>query len=64
MDVTYNWEADRWASLPLGVKVSKLAHFGTVPVQFSIQYEHNFADDAVGPKHTFRFGSIMLLPTR
>ena len=64
MTFTYDWEADRWSSLPLGVQLSKLVRFGQQPVQFSGQYEHDFADDGIiGPADTFRFTMKLLFPT-
>jgi hypothetical protein len=33
------------SACPSGVKLAKLHKFGTTPVQFTAQYEHNFADD-------------------
>ncbi len=64
MTFTYDWEADRWASLPLGVQLTKLVRFGQRPVQFSGQYEHDFADDEIAdPKDTFRFAIKLLFPT-
>jgi hypothetical protein len=63
MNITYDWEASRWSSLPLGVKLAKLVKFGKTPVQFSGQYEHDFADDGVvGPENVFRFTMKVLMP--
>jgi hypothetical protein len=39
MTFTYDWEASRWSSLPLGGKISKLAKICSLPIQFSGQYE-------------------------
>lgn len=62
MTFTYDWQDDRWSSLPLGGKLSKLVKFGCLPVQFSGQYEYDFADDKVGPEHTIRFTMKFLFP--
>jgi hypothetical protein len=62
MTFAWDWEQDRWSSVPLGVKVSKLQKFGKLPVQFSLQYEHDFADDAIGPEDTIRFTVKFLFP--
>lgn len=62
MTFSYDWQDDRWSSLPLGCKVAKLVHMGKVPVQLSLQYEHDFADDEVGPEDTFRFTAKFLFP--
>ena len=62
MTFIYDWQADRWSSLPLGCKLSKLVKFGCLPVQFSGQYEYDFADDKVGPEHTIRFTVKFLFP--
>jgi len=63
MTVTYDWEGARWSSLPLGAKVAKMLTFGGTPVQVSLQYEHDFADDAVGPADTIRLTFKFLFPT-
>ena len=64
MSITYDWENSEWTSLPLGVKLAKLAHFGKLPVQFNFQYEYNFADDSpVSPENLFRFTVKFIFPT-
>jgi hypothetical protein len=63
MTFTYDYEAGRWASLPLGAKVAKLVKFGKLPVQFSLQYEHDFADYQGAPQDTIRFAMKFLFPT-
>jgi len=63
MTFTYDYEAGRWASLPLGAKVAKLVKFGKLPVQFSLQYEHDFADQRGTPEDTIRFAMKFLFPT-
>ena len=62
MSFTYDWEQNDWVSLPLGVKLAKLHRFGTTPVQFTAQYEHNFADDFTVPEDQFSFIVKVLLP--
>ena len=64
MTFTYDYEAGRWASLPLGAKAAKLVTFGKLPVQFSLQYEHDFADQRGTPEDTIRFAMKFLFPTR
>lgn len=61
MQIAYDWEASRFSSLPLGVQLTKLHPVGKTPVQFSVQYEHNFADDAVTASDTLRFSAKILL---
>jgi hypothetical protein len=62
MTFAYDWEASRWSSLPLGAKISKLVKISSLPVQFSGQYEYDFADDEIGSKHTLRFTVKFLFP--
>ena len=64
MTFTYDYEAGRWASLPLGAKIAKLVKFGKLPVQFSLQYEHDFADYQGAPQDTLRFAMKFLFPAR
>lgn len=62
MNVTYDWEKDRWTALPLGLKLAKLVKFGAMPVQFSGAYEYNFADDEVAPEWAINFTVKFLFP--
>lgn len=54
MQIVYDWDQNEFVSLPLGVSLSKLVRFGHQPVQFNVQYEHDFYDEAVGPSDTMR----------
>lgn len=54
MQIVYDWDAAEFTSLPLGVSLSKLHRFGDQPVQFNVQYEHNFYDERVGSSDTIR----------
>ncbi len=63
MQITYDWENSRWSNLPLGAGINKLHKFGELPVQFNLQYEHNFADDEVAQSDIARFTVKFLLPT-
>lgn len=63
MQITYDWRESRWSNLPLGLSVSKLQRFGKLPVQFNVQYEHNFADERVAPADVVRLTAKLLLPT-
>lgn len=62
MSFTYDWDRNAWVSLPLGVKLSKLHRFGAQPVQFTAQYEHNFAEDFTVPKDLYSFTVKFLAP--
>ncbi|WP_172297409.1 hypothetical protein [Pseudoruegeria sp. HB172150] len=62
MSITYDWEADQWSSLPLGVAINKLQPIGDTPVQFTLAYEHNFADAGVMPADTLNFTAKLLFP--
>lgn len=62
MSVTYDWDEKGWISLPLGAKLAKLHRFGTTPVQFTAQYEHNFADDQTVPEDLYSFTVKILMP--
>lgn len=61
MQIVYDWEASRFSSLPVGVQLTRLQTFGSTPVQLSLQYEHNFADDAVTASDSLRFTVKFLL---
>lgn len=64
MTITYDWQAQRWSSLPLGAQLAKVVHLGGQAVQLSGQYEHDFADNNLtDPSDTFRFTTKLLFPT-
>jgi hypothetical protein len=56
-------EASAWSSLPLGAKVNKLVRIAGHPVQFSLSYERNFADDLAVPRDLYGVSMKLLLPT-
>ncbi len=62
MSATYDWDKDDWVSLPVGVKLAKLHRIGATPVQFTAQYEHNFADDQTVPEDLYSFTVKLLVP--
>jgi hypothetical protein len=62
MNVTWDWEASAWSSLPLGAKLNKLVRVGGHPVQLSVSYEHNFADDFAVPRDLYGVGLKLLMP--
>jgi hypothetical protein len=62
MSITYDWDRNAWISLPLGVKLAKLQKFGTTPVQFTAQYEHNFAQDFTAPEDIYSLTVKILMP--
>jgi hypothetical protein len=64
MSFAYDWDEGGFTSLPLGVNVAKMVKFGTQPVQFSAQYEHNYYDEGFGPSDTVRGTVKFLFPVR
>lgn len=62
MSATWDWDKNDWVSLPLGVKLAKLHRFGTTPVQFTGQVEHNFADTYAVPENLYSFTIKILMP--
>ncbi len=62
MTFVYDWEQDKFTSLPLGVKLAKLTKIGKRPVQFQMNYERNFYDDGSGPEDTIGFTVKLLVP--
>ncbi len=67
----YDLDSSQWVSLPIAFQVGKLVKFGKLPVIFSAQYEHDFADEvdagngffAPTSKNTLRFTAKFLFPT-
>lgn len=62
MVFTYDWDANEFTSLPLGLKLSKLTRFGKLPVQFVASYEHDFYDEGVTSSDTVSFTVKLLVP--
>jgi hypothetical protein len=62
MTLVYDWDTNKFTSLPLGVKLAKLTKIGGVPVQFTANVEHNFYDEGFGPENTISFIVKVLLP--
>lgn len=62
MSMTYDWERNKWVSLPLGVALNKLVRIGDKPVQFTASYEHNFYDEGVSASDTVNVTAKLLLP--
>ena len=60
--MTLDWETNDWTNLPLGIKLSKLVKFDTLPVLFSSYYEYNFQDDFIAPEWTVNFTVKLLFP--
>jgi len=48
--------------LAAGRQALQAGEFGCLPVQFSGQYEYDFADDKIGAEHTIRFNVKFLFP--
>jgi hypothetical protein len=59
---TYDWNESDWTKLPLGISLSRVFRVGKVPFQLNSQFEHNFADDRVGPNNTARLTLKILFP--
>lgn len=62
MTFAYDWNDNKFTSVPLGVKVSKLTKMGGLPVQFQLSYEHNFYDTGTGPENTIGLTVKLLVP--
>lgn len=61
MMFNYNFDTNEWGSLPLGLRLAKLASIGKLPVRFFADAEYNFADKAVAPEWTFRIAIVPLI---
>lgn len=64
MTFVYDWDAGEFTSIPLGLKLSKLTKpgRGRIPVQYQLSYEHNFYDDAPGPRDVWGLTVKLLVP--
>jgi hypothetical protein len=61
MVFNYDFENNKWASLPLGLRVEKLVTIGKLSARLYVDYEYNFNDSDVAPKSLFRFAFVPLL---
>ena len=57
---TYDWTADRWSSLPLGLRISKAVKSKGTPIVISFFTDYNFAKNA--PNWQFRSQIAFLFP--
>lgn len=62
MTFVYDWEGGELASIPLGVKISKLTRALGPPVQIQLSYERNFFDDRGAARDTLGLTLKLLLP--
>jgi hypothetical protein len=62
MSFVYDWDQNKFVSLPLGVKVSKLTKISGLPVQWQLSYERNFYDNGTGPRDTIGLTAKLLVP--
>ncbi|MEM1235462.1 MAG: hypothetical protein AAGI10_00735 [Pseudomonadota bacterium] len=64
MTFVYDWDANKFTSLPLGLKVSKLTNpgAGRIPVQYQLSYERDFYDEGVAPRDTVGVTVKFLVP--
>jgi hypothetical protein len=62
MNFVYDWDKGEFTSIPLGIKLAKLVRFGKTPVQFQVNYEHNFYDNGIAPADTIGMTVKLLLP--
>ncbi len=61
MMFNYDFNAKRWSTIPLGLRIGKLTTIGKLPVRFFADAEYNFADKGIAPEWIFRFGIVPLL---
>lgn len=64
MTFNYDWEQNKFTSLPLGVKLAKLVKIGKHRVQFIGSYERNFYDTGVAPSDKIQFTMKLLVPSK
>lgn len=59
----YDWEDDRWLSIPLGFQVGKVAKWGNQPMRVSLNQQEKFADDDFLPEWSVKLTVTMLVPS-
>ncbi len=62
MSISYDWEQNKFTSLPLGIKLAKFTTIGKQKVQFIGSYERNFYDTGIVPRDLFSFTVKLLVP--
>lgn len=63
LQFSYDWESSRWLSLPIGFQLGKVTKIGNQPMNFSINPQYNFADDAFLPEWSLTFTITALFPS-
>jgi hypothetical protein len=64
MRFTWDWERDRWDRLPLGARLARIVPIGEAAIQLSVEYEYDFADRGLAPRHTVGVAMKLLFPKR
>ena len=54
MTITYNWVANEWTEVPVGMRVAKRFSGGLSPLEASLEMEQNLADARGAPAWTIR----------
>jgi hypothetical protein len=60
----YNWEDSTWTQLPLGVELDHIANLHGQKMQFFINPQYNFQQDASNSDWTVFLGLTLLLPEK
>lgn len=63
MQFTYDWEADRWVNVPIGLQLGKVTKLGDLPVRLAVNPQYNLKDDPGLPEWSFTFTFTPLFPT-
>jgi hypothetical protein len=62
LQFAYDWEHDRWLSVPLGFQIGKVTRIGSQPVRFAAAPQYNLADDDGLDKWKVQFTFTVLVP--
>ena len=63
LQCTYDWEAGRWLSLPVGFQIGKVTRIGEQPVRFALNPQYNLQNDRGLSEWSITFTFTALFPT-
>lgn len=63
LQFVYDWEHERWLSVPVGFQIGKVTRIGDQPVRVAFAPQYNFADHDGLPKWSAQFTFTVLVPS-
>lgn len=62
LQFAYDWENDRWLSVPIGIQLGKVTRLGKQPIRWAINPQYNLKDDNGLEEWSVSFTFALLVP--